>query len=71
MKRRGISIPWLISYGIIILIVIQFVPGLISANNASLANFDNKNDPSYLATMLLPLIFFGLYLFKPWDWANG
>ena len=67
MNRRGLTVPWLITYLILLLLVVSLLPGLITLNNAGIANYDNKSDPSYVVLSAFPIILFVIYLFRPWQ----
>lgn len=66
MKRRGITIPWVVFYGILIILLLGIVPGVVETNNHALNVYENPGDPAFYLQSALPFIVFGLLLFRPW-----
>ena len=65
------SVEWIVRYGILLLLMIAFMPGLVGINNHVLNGFDNANDPSFTALSLFPFFIFAVYLFRPWQLMGG
>ena len=65
------SVEWIVKYGIVLLLMIGFMPGLVGINDAVLGKYDNTNDPSFIALSLFPFFIFAIYLFRPWQLMGG
>lgn len=63
---RGITIPWMVFYGLLIILTVAIFPSLVTINGQAMGGFDNKADPAYFFQAALPLIIFGLIITRPW-----
>lgn len=63
---RGITIPWIVFYGLLLILLLAIVPTLVTVNSTALGGYDNKADPAYFIQAALPFILFALVITRPW-----
>lgn len=70
-KKRGIGIPFLITYIVLLILVVSFMPGIVSFIGNVLTGYNNTSDPSYVVLAAFPFILLALYIFKPLIGGNS
>ena len=62
MRGQTSFANWIV-YAILLILVMAVAPGLIANNNAAVGQI-NINDPAFIVTSLVPVIFIGFVMFK-------